>query len=47
MNQMDKLRIEVATLEERVKDLRFELNDKNITIAGLEREVTRLRGVQQ
>jgi hypothetical protein len=43
LSDIDKLKIDIATLEETIKDLRMELNDKDYTIKGMKAEIAKLR----
>lgn len=44
LNELDRLKMDIANLEEYIKDLKFELNDKDITIKALEHEIGKLKG---
>ena len=39
LNELDGLKMQIATLEERIKDLNFELKDKDYTIRELKAKI--------
>lgn len=39
LSELDGLKMQIATLEERIKDMEFELKDKDITIKELKAKI--------